>query len=131
MSKFIDEFNARVNDCSLIKSNYDDDGIVMLKVTGSISTYNSSALNTAIIGHLADSKKKILILDLQNVNYISSTGVGVLTYLYKHCINDEVNLLLYKTNYQVKKIVDLLGFAPFFTFIDNIENAEAVDALEG
>ncbi|MDP3177139.1 MAG: STAS domain-containing protein [Spirochaetaceae bacterium] len=62
-----------------------------------------------------------LILDLGGVSYISSSGIGTLTSLLVESKRMKLRLELARATSKVRDIIDLLGFASFFTFIEDYE----------
>jgi anti-anti-sigma factor len=62
-----------------------------------------------------------LIFELRSLQYISSTGGGVLTSLLVETKRDNLPLYLRGIPEHAKAVFDLLGFSSFFTFLDGGE----------
>jgi anti-sigma B factor antagonist len=60
-----------------------------------------------------------LLLDLSLVNYISSTGVGLLTMVLVKANQRSVSLILLDMPPKVRNIINTLGFLTFFKEEDN------------
>lgn len=57
-----------------------------------------------------------LILDLSGIFYASSTGIGVLTTILTKSRQAGVRLKLANVGANIRSVLDLLGFSPFFDF---------------
>lgn len=100
----------------LIVDNKDSDKI-NIEVNGRLDTGNSNNFleyMTKIINTFAPGSD--LILSLSNLNYISSTGIGVFTVILGNSKKKDIHLILKDIKPKVKSIIDLLGFTSFFEF---------------
>ena len=66
---------------------------------------------------------KTLVIDLLKISYISSTGVGALSYILIQ--TKKTNLALYLTNVgqKVRSVLDTLGMTGFFNIVDSKEDS--------
>ena len=65
-----------------------------------------------------------LILDLGGVSYISSSGIGALTSLLVESKRMKLRLDLARVTSKARDVIELLGFASFFRFIEGYEVEE-------
>ncbi len=79
-----------------------------LKVTGRIDTANAKEFEEKAISGLEDVKS--LILDLAELDYISSAGLRVVLVLIKQ-MKRQGSMLITNTNEMVKEIFEVTGFA--------------------
>jgi anti-anti-sigma factor len=59
-----------------------------------------------------------MVVELSKVSYISSTGVGALTYLLAEAKRHEVPFYLQGMTEHTKAVFDVLGFTSFFSCVD-------------
>jgi anti-anti-sigma factor len=67
-----------------------------------------------------------LVLDMQDLNYISSAGIGALMSLSQRLRKDGGDLVLLQPTAKVHKILDLLGFTKIFHLSNSEEEARAL-----
>lgn len=63
------------------------------------------------------------IMDLSDLNYISSAGIGVLMVLLQQLRRRHGDLVLLRPSSKVYKILDLLGFTKIFNIVNDQESA--------
>ena len=68
------------------------------------------------------------MMNLKQLSYISSAGIGAIMSLLQRLRRSSGNLALLNPSQKVYKILDLLGFTEMFKIIDN--EAAAVEALK-
>ena len=64
-----------------------------------------------------------IIIDMKEVSYMSSNGIGTLVFLLKHITSIHGTLILARVPSKVLEIFQLLGFDQFFTIIPNLNDA--------
>ncbi len=103
------------------------DGVTVLDLSGKIMLGESSgALRKAVGDALVDSKK--IVLNLSNVNYIDSAGLGELVSAYTTVKNASGELKLVALT---KKVRDLLVITKLLTVFDVKDtDQEAVSAFK-
>jgi anti-sigma B factor antagonist len=95
-------------------------------LNGEIDVYTSPKVKDAI-GELIDKGHYNLVINLEKVRYIDSTGLGVLIGGLKRVREHGGTVNLVCTNPQIKKIFDITGLVKIFGIFDD-ENA-AMQAL--
>jgi len=60
---------------------------------------------------------KEIIVDLSNVEYVSSWGIGLLVHAYTSCRNKDINFNIKGVNEQVKNVLNQLKLTEIFNII--------------
>ncbi len=95
----------------------------LVGVKGRIDSYTSPSLSEALKNLINQSRFKIL-LDMNEVNYVSSAGLRVLIDTQKNCKKSaEGELILVNTPTRVYETLELAGFAPLFKFYNDVKEA--------
>ncbi|MBV8369036.1 MAG: STAS domain-containing protein [Candidatus Eremiobacteraeota bacterium] len=94
----------------------------VVDLTGEIDVYTSPKVKDAIT-ELIDQEHYNLVINLEKVRYIDSTGLGVLIGGLKRVREHSGAVNLVCTNPQIKKIFDITGLVKIFGIYDNEEKA--------
>ena len=103
------------------------ENIPVLSVSGKIDAMTSRDLDVALVD-LINQNKKILIVDMANVAYLSSSGLRVLMASLNALRNGDGDLLLAALQPFVKDVFSLTGAIRFFSIYPNPE--EAIKSLQ-
>ncbi|HAE22222.1 MAG TPA: hypothetical protein DCG47_07865 [Spirochaetaceae bacterium] len=88
---------------------------LVLALAGSLDLECSAALQNLLLWIIEQQNGKLrLIVDLKQVNYISSTGVGALTIALTTAIKRDKRFLLRNLQPKVRAVFQLLGLMNFF-----------------
>ncbi len=101
--------------------------IAVVSLDGEIDVYTSPKVKD-FIGKLIDKGTYTFAIDLQNVRYIDSTGLGVLIGGLKRVREHGGAVTLVSTNPQTRKIFDITGLIKVFDIYDSVD--DAVNALK-
>ena len=101
----------------LDKENY------LIKVAGDVDASSSIHLDNAIAEAMKNEHKKILV-DLAELNYISSAGLGVFMSYIQDFEKNEVKLVLFGLSERVRSTFQILGLDQLLRITDNKEQAE-------
>lgn|SRR5574344_312303 len=101
--------------------------ILMIKASGYIDTYNSAFFSKKI-KQASSCKFKNIILDMHEITYISSTGIGALVDISKEIAKVGGDIVITYVQPKVLEVFQLLGFYSFFNIKDNL--TDAVDFLK-
>ena len=82
-------------------------------------------LETAI-GH-----STCLILDLEEVEFMDSSGAGLLVWLWRRLRANQSDFVLCGLSSQVKMVLDSLNFSRLFTIAEDSEQGAGSDPVEG
>jgi len=94
----------------------------IVDLNGEIDVYTSPKVKDAV-GDLIDKGHYNLIINLEKVRYIDSTGLGVLIGGLKRVREHGGTVNLVCTNPQIKKIFDITGLVKIFGIFDDEEAA--------
>jgi anti-sigma B factor antagonist len=98
----------------------------IVELTGEIDVYTSPKVKDAITD-LIDKGRYNLIISLEDVRYIDSTGLGVLIGALKRVREHGGSVSLVCTNPQIKKIFEITGLVKIFGMHEN--EASALKAI--
>jgi anti-anti-sigma factor len=96
----------------------------VLSVQGEIDVYTSPKVKEAI-GNLIEQSKYNIVVNLEEVRYIDSTGLGVLIGALKRLREHNGNISLVCSNPQIKKIFQITGLVKIFGIFKSEEEAQA------
>jgi anti-sigma B factor antagonist len=83
-----------------------------LRFSGKITSNTSGSLRTAVKDHIPDTKT--LVLDLTNVTYVDSSGVGALVGAYVSTKSAGCKLRLINLSQRLKELFSITRLAPLF-----------------
>jgi len=101
--------------------------IVILDISGDIDLYNASEIMNAI-KMLCEKKKYNIIINLKEVDYIDSSGIGVLISGLLHLREYKMGMKLINVYASVKKVFELTNLTSFFDIYNS--ELEAIEAFE-
>ena len=95
----------------------------VVELSGEIDVHTSPKVKDAI-GELIDEGHYNLVINLEKVRYIDSTGLGVLIGGLKRVREYGGTVHLVCTNPQIKKIFDITGLVKIFGIYDDEQSAK-------
>ena len=98
------------------------DGVEVVKISGRIELGEGSAAVREVLRDLLARGRKKIVLDLADVDYIDSAGLGALVSAFTSVRNDGGDL---KLVYLTKKVQDLLQMTKLYTVFDIFDNETA------
>ena len=101
-----------------------------VEIQGEIDVYTSPRVKETI-NELIENEHYQLLINLQKVRYIDSTGLGVLIGALKKVREHSGRILLVCTNPQIKKIFNITGLVKIFEIFESEEKALEVLAPAG
>lgn len=101
-----------------------DDG-KLLTATGDVDFSCSSELRAAIHGALADSPQR-LVIDLQGVNYMDSSGVATLVEALQVQTKAKKKLVLCNLQKRVQGIFEIARLTSVFSITGDVESAKTL-----
>jgi anti-sigma B factor antagonist len=102
-----------------------DSSMIILNLKGFLDTYNSADFQREV-NKLIESGYNKILFNCNELNYVSSTGIGAFTSFLKTLKQKEGNLVLSFLQPKVFEVFQLLGFSKFFNITNNIEEAKSV-----
>jgi anti-sigma B factor antagonist len=103
----------------------DQDGKSVVTLRGEIDVYTAPRLRQALIDLVGAGSREIVV-DMDRVEFLDSTGLGVLVGGLKRVKSNEGNLRLVITQDRIMKIFDITGLAKVFPIHRSVQ--EALDA---
>jgi anti-anti-sigma factor len=107
-----------------IEENYfnNSEFFVLLSIKGIIDTYNSNDFMNSIMKFCKVVERKILVINIKEVNYMSSTGIGAFVQINKFCHEENIKLYIMGIQSNVGEVFSLLGFKSFFNYITELKD---------
>ncbi len=98
--------------------------VCAVEIQGEIDVYTSPKVKETI-NELIEKGNFFLVINLEGVRYIDSTGLGVLIGALKKVKENDGAISLISTNPQIKKIFTITGLVKIFGIYRNEEEALA------
>lgn len=99
------------------------------RVKGEIDLFNAKALKDRVNSAMEDSLSGNLVLDMQDLKYIDSTGLGILIGIKRRLTENNGRLILIIIDERIKKLFTITGLVNVFDIAGNVE--ESVNKLAG
>ncbi|WP_392339818.1 STAS domain-containing protein [Moritella marina] len=99
------------------------DGIIILPIATDLDSEHVASLQSSLELLVQDHKENI-VLDFSNVNFIDSTGIGAIVFLFKRLISQRRTLSLLKVSGQPYKLMTMLRVENAIPFIEDISESE-------
>jgi len=103
-----------------------DSGVAVVTVTGELDVSTSGLLRDGLLRVVTDENHRGLVVNLAGVNFIDSTGIGVLVGVWHRVRAMNFSLALAAPSPQARGILDATGLTKAFSVYDS--EAEAVQA---
>lgn len=101
----------------------DLDNYYLVKIFGDFDVLNSGEIKNKILEKVSDVVSKDLVIDLTNVSYIDSSGLGVLIGLHKQCKLNGRRLKLFGLNKQLEELFSLTSLDKILNIYNTFEDA--------
>lgn len=102
--------------------------IYIIDVNGEMDLYNSYKLKELIL-KMMEKNIEQYIINLENVDYIDSSGIGALIYICSTIKKKNMKLQIANIHGSVKKVIELTKLMGYFPIAASIE--EAMTKVEG
>jgi anti-sigma B factor antagonist len=96
--------------------------VVILEISGDIDLYNASVI-TNMVYKLSENEKCNIVINLKDVFYIDSSGIGALISCLLHLKEHKMGMKMINVYASVKKIFELTSLTSFFDIYDSEEEA--------
>ena len=87
-------------------------------IKGEIDLYNAGTLKKTMF-NIAEKGAESIILDMKDVPYVDSSGVGLLVVTKKKLENDNKQFALLNVNEDIYKVLKIAAFHKFFKMYSN------------
>lgn len=98
------------------------DGVVLLKLNGEVDVYTAPKLKSRLVD-LVDQGKFKIIVDLEEVDFMDSSGLGVLVGGLKRVRSHDGAIALICTQENILKIFRITGLVKVFPIFENRDQA--------
>ena len=102
--------------------------VYVIDVSGEMDLYNSYKLRELVM-RMLEKNVQLFVINLENVEYIDSSGIGALIYICSTIKKKGFKLFIANIHGSVKKVLELTKLAGYFPISNSIE--EAILKLEG
>ncbi len=100
-------------------------GYLLIEIGGSIDTYSKNYFKETV-SRVIENGNVNIILDMENVFFISGTGVGTFVHLQRHVKERNGDLILTGLNHHVLDIFQILGITDVFRIILKKKLSDAI-----
>ncbi len=98
------------------------DGWAVLSVTGEVDVYTAPKFREKLIELVSDGKYQIVV-DLEAVDFLDSTGLGVLVGGLKRLRSHDGDLALVCTQTRILKVFEITGLTKVFSIHESVDAA--------
>ncbi len=103
------------------------DGYAVLTVRGEVDVYTAPKFREQLIELVAQGKQRIVV-DLDAVDFLDSTGLGVLVGGLKRLRSHDGDLLLVCNQSRIRKVFEITGLTKVFSIYDSVDAAVSTSA---
>jgi anti-sigma B factor antagonist len=96
--------------------------IVTLSLSGKLDTTSAKAFEQKILAHIESGDRRFII-DLAQLDYISSSGLRVLVAAAKRLANDNGKIVLCSLKDSVREVFNIVGFLSVFPAYGSYDEA--------
>lgn len=108
-----------------IESKMEDKNTLVVQVSGELDLSTAEQFKLQVEQALANGKAQNLILDLSGVNFIDSSGLGVILGRYKTVTQNNGIIAIVNPKASVKKILELSGILRIINLYNDVKSALA------
>jgi anti-anti-sigma factor len=105
----------------IVKTDLNDD-LVFVKLNGKLIYDTEEDVNLTFDSILEDSKN--VILDISELNYINSSGLGIFINFLKNMKNIGKRLIILKPSLEVKMLFEITSLDRMFNIVETLEEAK-------
>jgi anti-sigma B factor antagonist len=102
----------------------DRNGYTVLSVRGEVDVYTAPRLREKLVELVSEGRYKIVV-DLEGVDFLDSTGLGVLVGGLKRLRSHDGDLTLVCTQHRILKVFEITGLTKVFAIFDSVDAAVA------
>lgn len=96
--------------------------VFIIDVTGEMDLYNSYKLKELVMKML-ERQVKCMIINMEEVDYIDSSGIGALIYICSTMKKANLKLFITNIHGSVKKVIELTKLMGYFPITNSLEEA--------
>ena len=99
--------------------------VYIIDVNGEMDLYNSYKLKELVM-KMIEKSVGLFIINLEQVDYIDSSGIGALIYICSTLKKLNLKLAISNIHGSVKKVIELTKLMGFFPIANSVEEALAI-----
>ena len=80
-----------------------------VKIRGDIDHHSVKRVRTQIDEAILQKKPQLIVLDLSSVDFMDSSGLGLILGRYSYAVDIGSRLILYKPTNRIKRILEMAG----------------------
>jgi anti-sigma B factor antagonist len=115
-------FFVRTGQLMKITTSVTEGGVALLEVEGSVNAHTAPLLSKTLTDLLTQGHSR-LVIDASHIEYLSSTGLRVLLYVWRDARQLGGDVRLCGANAAVRRIVELAGFEELLYNADTCQEA--------
>ena len=96
--------------------------VYIIDVSGEMDLYNSYKLKELVM-KMIERQIKCMIINLEDVDYIDSSGIGALIYICSTVKKMHLRLFITNIHGSVKKVIELTKLIGYFPITNSLEEA--------
>jgi len=100
----------------------ESDSATVLTVRGEVDVYTAPKLREKLV-ELVSQGRHTIVVDLEAVDFLDSTGLGVLVGGLKRVRSHDGDLILVCTHQRILKVFEITGLTKVFTIHDSVDAA--------
>ncbi len=101
----------------------EEDGVFFLSLNGNLIGEEAGSGILEAANHAINNKTTLCLIDIENVKYINSSGIGVLITLLTKFRNQEGEVVIVKPSEHVNKLLIITKLTAIFKISDSVEEA--------
>jgi len=105
--------------------NQKKDNHIVLAITGEIDLYSVKQLKEHVSQVIEQEREARIIMDLNNVKYIDSTGLGILIGIKRRCAEKAGELVLVFESDRISNLFNITGLHNVFAIYKTVDEAAA------
>ncbi|BCW99454.1 MAG: STAS domain-containing protein [Armatimonadota bacterium] len=100
------------------------DNIAVVSLSGEVDVYSSPRVRSAMLEQL-DGGSKYLVMDLSKVDYLDSSGLGILVAGLKRSRENGGEVFLVNPKPRIQHVLEVTGLHNVFTILKSVDEAVA------
>ena len=103
-------------------------GVTVVEIEGEIDLFHANKLKQ-LVNKLFENNVKRIIINMQEVTYIDSSGIGALLHIFSETKKRKLHIFFSNIHGSVKKVIELTKLTGYFPIVGDVE--EAIQQLSG
>lgn len=114
--------SEKPKDGSLVKEVRRGENATVVTLSGDVDLHHSPTLHAALV-ELAAERPKRLVIDLQEVPFMDSSGVGTFVEVFRRVSAYKGKMIFFGLSNRVRSVFEITKLDKFFTICDNEQQA--------